>query len=100
MKALRLRDNFYLELKDEVKDTKGIIYTFKELMLVPEDGEEVHYTLSKNDKIELRQRYAGLAMQGMLANSFGEDVLSPDNVAKMSIKYADALIKELDKVSI
>ena len=100
MKALRLRDNFYLELKDEVKDTKGIIYTFKELMLVPEDGEEVHYKLSENDKIELRQRYAGLAMQGMLANSSGKGVLSPNNVARGGGKYADALIKELDKVSI
>ena len=50
--------------------------------------------------LSLRQHYAGLAMQGFLAdpNTTGKfDVLAPF-VAQAAVKFADALLAELAKV--
>lgn len=47
-----------------------------------------------NEGITLRQYYAGLAMQGLLASSkWG----SPDELGETSVNIADALIAELEK---
>lgn len=43
----------------------------------------------------LRQHYAGLAMQGLLADP--ETTAGADLVAKVSVQYADALLAELEK---
>ena len=45
-----------------------------------------------------REYFAGLAMQGHLANS-SDDMIAytPEQVAKFSVDYTDALLKELDK---
>jgi hypothetical protein len=51
----------------------------------------------------LREYYAGLAMQGLLANANGamteggSRIFSPDAISDLSLKHADAL---LDKLSI
>ncbi|MBP3945149.1 hypothetical protein [Psychrobacter sp. K31L] len=47
-------------------------------------------------KMSLREHYAGLAMQGMLANFAGE-VRNADFLCKEAVEYADLLIAELSK---
>ena len=42
-----------------------------------------------------REHFAGLAMQGILAHSFGRG--NADELAVQSIKCADALLRELSK---
>ena len=50
-----------------------------------------------------REYFAGLAMQGMLANlngammKGGNKTLHPDHIAEMSVIHADAVLRELDK---
>ena len=50
-----------------------------------------------------REYFAGLAMQGMLANlngammKGGTKTLHPDHIAEMSVIHADAVLRELDK---
>lgn len=45
--------------------------------------------------ITLRQYYAGLAMQGLVADSNVRD--EPENIARVSIQLADALLHELGR---
>lgn len=53
-----------------------------------------------NSGITIRQHFAALAMQGIVSNSC-EDWSKPDidpfYIARAAIKYADALITELNK---
>lgn len=44
-----------------------------------------------------REWFAGLAMQGMCANSIPGAHHTPSNTAVESVQYADALIAELEK---
>jgi len=44
-----------------------------------------------------REHYAGLAMQGLIAGSLKGDTRSIDEVASLAVKFADAVLKELDK---
>lgn len=50
-----------------------------------------------------REYFAGLAMQGMLANlngammKGGTKTLHPDHIAEMSVIHADAVLRELEK---
>ncbi len=46
-------------------------------------------------QLTLREHYAGLAMQGMLANRSCN--LEFDKHAEVAVKFADALIEELSK---
>lgn len=46
-------------------------------------------------QLTLREHYAGLAMQGMLANR--DYNLEFDKHAEVAVKFADALIEELSK---
>ena len=46
---------------------------------------------------ELRERYAGMAMQGALSTDIQGSDYAPDVIAIWAVKYADALIAELDK---
>jgi hypothetical protein len=53
--------------------------------------------------ITKRDYFAGLAMQGILANEIVRDILSgnngmqvPDLIAKYSLQYADALLNQLE----
>lgn len=48
------------------------------------------------DGMTLRQYYAGLAMQGLIAGQY-DDSYNYEELACASIKRADALIKELEK---
>lgn len=47
-------------------------------------------------KISLREHYAGMALQGMLAN-FAGDVVNAESLCKEAVEYADLLIAELNK---
>lgn len=48
--------------------------------------------------INKREYFAGLAMQGLLAADLDWEVSDvPDEVAKVAVKYADALIKALNE---
>ena len=58
----------------------------------PHEDPEVYYL--KHPGMTLRQWYAGLAMQGLLAHNGGD---WGDLVAKDAAKEADALIAELKK---
>ena len=50
-----------------------------------------------------REYFAGLAMQGILANpngvmnEHGNWMRSPESIARMSIKFADELLKQLEE---
>jgi len=44
-----------------------------------------------------REYFAGLAMQGILAQKNTRDFLPPEYVAQCSVQLADALLLELDK---
>ena len=59
--------------------------------VIDEDKEyaDEHITLTK------REHFAAMAMQGILAHSFGRG--NADELAVQSIKCADALLKELSK---
>lgn len=46
--------------------------------------------------INLRQHFAGLAMQGMLAAGAGM-AKKPESTAAFAVEYADALLAELSK---
>ena len=50
---------------------------------------------SDNNGLTKREHFAALAMQGILAHSFGRG--NVDELAVQSIKCADALLKELAK---
>jgi hypothetical protein len=57
---------------------------------------QTHYGLTK------REYFAAMAMQGILAGHYkyfegNDDVSVPDMVAKYAVKYADALLDELNK---
>jgi hypothetical protein len=49
-----------------------------------------------NPGLSKREYFAGLAMQALckIAEKFGDD---PDVIAELSVDYADALLKELNK---
>lgn len=49
-------------------------------------------TLSNVDGLTKREYFAAMAMQGMLANQY-----DPDLLPVRALKYADALLKELEK---
>lgn len=53
--------------------------------------------LSSNMGITLRQHYAGLAMQGLLASYGTHDVTEYSEIASDAILAADALIEQLNK---
>lgn len=46
--------------------------------------------------LTIREHFAGLAMQGLLAKP-GDDYYPEEAIARKSVKYADALISELAK---
>lgn len=60
------------------------------------DDRNVPYFLRDHDGLTVRQYYAGLAMQGLLAMGFteGDEVI----IAKVSVSLSDALITELNKL--
>ena len=49
-----------------------------------------------------REHYAGLAMQGLLANSYGgmtsggSRTFSPNEISKLAVLHADELLKQLE----
>lgn len=49
-----------------------------------------------------REHYAGLAMQGLLANSYGgmtsggSRTFSPNEISKLAVIHADELLKQLE----
>ena len=49
-----------------------------------------------------REHYAGLAMQGLLANSYGgmtsggSRTFSPNEISKLAVLHADELLKKLE----
>lgn len=44
-----------------------------------------------------RDRFAGEALQGLLAGMETDGRLAPENIARRAVQLADALIRELDK---
>lgn len=73
----------------------------KENLIEPNDT--LHPSIGNG--ITIRQYYAGLAMQGMLANSYSNGSTQPlselrdSDVANLAVAYADALINELNKTN-
>ena len=57
------------------------------LKIESREGTIVHYGMN------LREYYAGLALQGILAN---EQAFTPSSAAE-AVRYADALLEELSK---
>jgi len=59
---------------------------------VAEDGNTKHY--ANGHGLTKREHFAGLAMQGILANHQYKG--SVDHFAECSVEYADALLKALE----
>lgn len=76
------------KLKQEI-DKKGIFFEEYEYDLL-------YDIIKKTDKQELREHYAGLAMQGLLASDTN-NMWSYIEVAKMAVTQADLLIEQLNK---
>jgi hypothetical protein len=62
--------------------------------LIEEDENKVQRSISPG--LTIRQHYAGLAMQGLCANSIPGEHHRPDFLANEAVQYADALIKALN----
>ena len=68
---------------------------------------EVHTAFGSTKRAEIgltkREHYAGLAMQGLLANSYSNGFSQPlseydsKSIAKFSIEYADEILKQLEE---
>lgn len=124
---MKLREgNSYVCIK-ECKDVKGrkipagaICYTSKGILLhgynedsiytqvEPMDDYREYFTLYEEspynkEQKELREMYAGMAMQAFITNGFSENSLPKDHdearhhLARVCIQIADALIEELSK---
>lgn len=50
--------------------------------------------------ITIRQQLAAMAMQGYLASFTGVEVSAPEKTAERAVKYATALINELNKTEV
>lgn len=50
-----------------------------------------------NKQMSLREHYAGLAMQGILANCAADQTRPSSEIVSEAVKYADMLIDELSK---
>lgn len=63
--------------------------------MIPEEGASIevvgYYGLTK------REHFAAMAMQGLIASDTPEWVGTPESQAENAVKYADELLKELDK---
>lgn len=72
-------------------------------MATKEEDRHVHPS-SQSNGITLRQHFAGLAMQGLLANTrtaenIGDHDVDPKVTLIFAVRLADALIKELDRTA-
>lgn len=56
---------------------------------------EMHHESNSLSGLSKREYFAGLAMQGILANN--DEIPFAENIAKISIKFADELLKQLEK---
>ena len=50
-----------------------------------------------NDGLTKREYFAAMALQGYVASTLSDIVQSPEYTAKWAVRYADALINELNK---
>lgn len=101
MHALRLKGmrQHYFELDDVVKDKEGNEYHWKDITLVPSDGEEIITTPSQERERQLREGYAGMAMQAIIGNNkLCEKDPDASLICKSAVEIADTLISELKKV--
>lgn len=96
MRAIRKKNNYFFKLSEEVYDLDGNEYLWKDLILCPEDDEQVNYRLEQLEIEKLRQEYAGMAMLGIMAFRASIDY-TREKVAKLAVQQADALIAELTK---
>jgi len=62
-----------------------------------DNGYGVMLTYIESKGLTIRQHFAAMAMQGFLASCEGDSVPDRAVVARHSIRYADALIKELNE---
>ena len=70
------------------------------------DTEFFEYNLPNQERqysgLTKREHYAGLAMQGLLANSYGgmtsggSRTFSPNEISKLAVIHADELLKQLE----
>ena len=107
MNALRKKDNHFFELYEYAYDKDGNEYRWDELILCPLEGEQVNYRISQEKEEELRERYAGMALQGIIGNPLlleanikqakdkQEDEV--EVICKGAVEWADELIKQLKK---
>ena len=74
---------------------KGIIETEEEVNIVVECVKECMFVFDK----ERREYFAGMALQGMLANSNPHNLpfSKGQRITNIAVECSDALIKELDE---
>ena len=71
------------------------------------DTEFFEYNLPNKERqysgLTKREYFAGLAMQGLLANSYGgmtsggSRTFSPNEISKLAVLHADELLKQLEE---
>lgn len=86
-------------------DNEETIYTEDEVEELPEDGGAIFFDLAIDYWTRLEHAYAGMAMQGMLNNSYlaGEFRKDPNNgiedmskiITKTAAVYARALVEKM-----
>ena len=75
-------------------DNEGTIYTENDIEKLPGDDGAIFFDTTIDYWTRLEHQYAGMAMQGILANSAFDEVSVAD-IAITSIKVATSLIKRL-----
>lgn len=61
------------------------------------NGQERAYPADHARGLTKRELFAAMAMQGILADGFSDELNSAKNIARRAVNYADALLAELAK---
>lgn len=113
MNAIRKKDGFFIGLSEYVYDRDGNEYTWDEIDLVL--NGKLQSQVEDEHRTELRERYAGMAMQAIISNQelleectnfietdgkrgffdYGGMKNGGDKVAKLAVAYADAMVDKL-----
>ncbi len=86
-----------LMLDNPINGTAGrnLQIRITELIAQPEGPEDIYNEGFKANMVELRDHFAGMAMQGILTTL--SKTVNSDSVAQMAYNMADAMLKEREK---
>ena len=105
MKAIDKKDGTRIDLSDWCCcDSNGTEYRWKDLILIPEEGETVNpkYLHDNKNRKKLREKFAGQVMPTIISKISYSTIIGPETmlkkkIAKAAVEFADLLIDELNK---